>query len=57
MTGPAACDYIVHRELPLAELDARPDSPVRGLTGPATGGARSFTDGVPAGPHDAVPAA
>ncbi|AOT05980.1 hypothetical protein ASPU41_21350 (plasmid) [Arthrobacter sp. U41] len=22
MTGPAACDYLVHRELPLAVLDA-----------------------------------
>lgn len=57
MTGPAACDYIVHRELPLAVLDARPDNHVRGLPAPATSGARSFTDGVPAGPHDAVPAA
>ena len=31
MAGPAACDYIVHRELPLAVLDARPDRPARGL--------------------------
>lgn len=29
MTGPAACDYLIHRELPLAELEApagRPQS-------------------------------
>lgn len=31
MAGPAACDYIVHRELPLAVMEARPDMPVRGL--------------------------
>ncbi len=31
MAGPAVCDYIVHRELPLAVMDARPDLRVRSL--------------------------
>ena len=31
MAGPAACDYIVHRELPLAVMDARPVMPARPL--------------------------
>jgi len=57
MAGPAACDYIVHRELPLAVLGTGPDSHVRGLPGSAADGARSFIESVPGGPRDAAPAA
>lgn len=43
MTGPAACDYLVHRELPLVELDAPAGSP-RLKSPPATEPAGSFPD-------------
>jgi hypothetical protein len=48
MTGPAACDYLIHRELPLAELEPTAGRPpatphpgterVAPLTGRPTGG-------------------
>ena len=50
MTGPAACDYLIHRELPLAELEPTAGRPqptphpvaerVAPLPGRPTGGAR-----------------
>lgn len=50
MTGPAACDYLIHRELPLAELEPTAERPqptphpvherVAPLPGRPTGGVR-----------------
>ncbi|HSN35497.1 MAG TPA: hypothetical protein VLT34_04045 [Arthrobacter sp.] len=56
MTGPAACDYLVHRELPLVELDA-PDRRPRQVSPPASERVAS-RPGPPAGPViGSVPAA
>lgn len=57
MAGPAAFDYIVHRELPLAVLRTSPDSHVLGLPGSAADRKSFVKEGVTGGPHGAVPAA
>jgi hypothetical protein len=56
MTGPAACDYLVHRELPLAVLDAPAGRP-RLMSPPVPERLASVPGRPAAGVRGSVPAA
>ena len=56
MAGPAACDYLVHRELPLVVLDV-PDGRPRRMSPPVPEGVASIPGQPTEGVRDSVPAA